>query len=556
MADRSPWSCPRCGTGNLPTAEGCRRCGSARPRRLAAREAVGSPGLAAVLSGLLPGLGQAYQDRWIRALAMLLLPILGVGLVLALGLAVQPLTAIAIRHAAIVAFFVVGLLLFYHLVVVGDAFARPLGAAGRLRPRHALDYAVLLVVALALVWSYGAVYRTAAAWAGLANVVFEPYRPGSGPGGEPDPTPQAWGGSERLNVLVLGIDTREGGDPTRNTDTVIVLSIDPLNETAAMLSIPRDTLVEIPGVGRDKVNAAYAYGGEARGADLARRTVERFLGIPMHSYVLVDFRAFTEIVDSVGGVLLDVRRPLRDEAYPTADFGVERVRFLAGPQVLSGARALQYARTRQESNDFDRARRQQAVLGALRQRLAEGGLLRLPGIVDRVGPAVRTSFDPGNVLPVARTGISIDSADIRSEILLPCGVGEPRCELIEENSPAGYYLIPEPAGLSDLVAQLFYDVRVRQEAASVEVVAVGARQALVQEVAARLGERAFHVTGVLTDGESGRSVVVLRDRSKRYTAEQLAQQLGLDLREELGSGGAAIVVRVGSDFTGFSSDAP
>ncbi|HUG55977.1 MAG TPA: LCP family protein [Candidatus Limnocylindrales bacterium] len=556
MADRSPWSCPRCATGNLPTAEACRRCGSVRPRRLAVRETEASPGLAALLSGLLPGLGQAYQDRWIRALLALLVPILGVALVLGLILAVQPLTAIAIRHAGIVALAVVGLLLLYHLVVVGDAFAGPLGAAGRLRPRHALDYAVLLVIALALVWSYGAVYRTAAAWAGLANVVFEPAPPPPGPGGEPEPTPQAWQSDERLNVLVLGIDTREGGEPTRNTDTLIVLSIDPLNETAAMLSIPRDTLVEIPGVGRDKINAAYAYGGDERGGDLARRTVERLLGIPVHSYVLIDFRAFTEIVDSVGGVLLDVPRPLRDEAYPTADFGVERVRFLAGPQVLRGERALQYARTRQESNDFDRARRQQAVLGALRERLAQGGLLRLPGIVERVGPAVRTSFDPGNVLPVARTGISIDSSDIRSEILLPCGVGGPRCELVEDNSPTGYYLIPDRARLSDLVAQLFYDVRVRQEAASVEVVAVGAREATVQELAARLGERAFHVTGVLTDGASGRSAVVLRDRSKRYTAEQLAEQLGLELREEPGSGGAAIEVRVGSDFRGFSSNAP
>src|SRR5205814_5267625 len=114
-----------------------------------------------------------------------------------------------------------------------------------------------------------------------------------------------------------------------NTDTIIVLSVDPDTRTAGMLSIPRDTLVDVPGVGKDKVNSAYARATdpERNGAALARRTVEQFLGIPIHSYAVVDFDAFRKTIDAVGGVLIDVKRPLRDEEYPTSDSGIERIEF-------------------------------------------------------------------------------------------------------------------------------------------------------------------------------------------------------------------------------------
>lgn len=410
--------------------------------------------LATLLSALLPGLGQLYQERWVRGLLMLLLPPLILLLIAGFVLIAAPITELVIRSASLVAVLLVGTLFAYHVAVVLDAFA---GRSGSLSRHPAADLAVAAAVLLGLTLAYFPIYQQSRAWAGVLTTVFEiPDRTVGAGTPSAESTAPGWSERERLNVLILGIDTREEQAETANTDTVIVLSLDPVGNTAAMLSIPRDTLVDIPGVGADKINSAYARGGTgSRGAELARRTVEGFLDIPIHSYALIDFVAFRSTIDSVGGVIVDVRRPLRDEHFPTADFGIERLRFLAGPQHMDGEEALKYARSRHDSNDFSRARRQQAVIFALRASLARAGIFRMPAIVEDVGPLVRTTFDPGDVLRLARTALAVEASEIRSEVLLPCGGDEPHCELIEENTPAGYYLIPDEDKVRALVADLF-----------------------------------------------------------------------------------------------------
>lgn len=386
---------------------------------------------------------------------MIVVPAAGLLLVGALAVLVGPVASAMVRRASLFALLVVGGLYAYHVTVVADAFAGRSG--GGARPRLVIDYALLLAIVIGLSVAYLSVYRHSTIWAGALNAFFDQggrtIPAGISAGGASAP---GWSGRDRLNILLLGIDTRDDDPETFNTDTVIVLSLDPVGRSAAMLSIPRDTLVDIPGIGKDKVNAAFAYAKDtARGPELARRTVEGFLGIPIHTYAVIDFGAFRETVEAVGGVLVDVRRPLRDESYPTADAGVRRIEFRPGPQVMDGEQALAYARSRHESNDFGRARRQQAVIFAVRGRLGQAGIFRLPGIVGRVGPLVRTNFDPANVLPLARTALGINSADIRSEILLPCAGDEPHCELTEENGPSGYYLIPDQAKVRALVSDLF-----------------------------------------------------------------------------------------------------
>jgi len=409
---------------------------------------------ATVLSALLPGLGQLYQDRWVRGALMLLLPPLVFALIAGFVLIAAPVAELVIRSASLVAVLLVGTLFAYHAAVVIDAFA---GRSGALRTHRVADLAIAVAVLLGLALAYFPIYQQSRAWAGVLSAVFElPARTVGAGTPSAETSAPGWSERERLNVLLLGVDTREELADTANTDTVIVLSLDPVSNTAAMLSIPRDTLVDIPGVGPAKVNSAYAHGGQgSRGAELARRTVEGFLDIPIHSYALIDFVAFRSTIDSVGGIIVDVRRPLRDDRFPTADFGVERLRFLAGPQHMDGEVALKYARSRHDSNDFSRARRQQAVIFALRESLARAGIFRMPAIVEDVGPLVRTTFDPGDVLRLARTALAVDASEIRSEVLLPCGGGEPRCELTEENTPAGYYLIPDEDKVRALVADLF-----------------------------------------------------------------------------------------------------
>ncbi|MBI2773108.1 MAG: LCP family protein [Chloroflexi bacterium] len=411
-----------------------------------------SAGLAALLSALLPGLGQAYAGGWRRALVFVAAPAAGLAIFAAAFLLIEPVAAAMVRRAALVALLVVGGLFAYHVMSVMDAFA-----SRTMARRSTRDAAILVVALLGLALLYAGLQRQSNAWAGVVAGVFEQTTGrtvGAGTSAVGTTAP-GWSGRDRLNVLLLGLDSRDD-QITQNTDTVILLSLDPVDQTGSMLSIPRDTLVEIPTVGSDKVNAAYAYGGGGeKGGEFARRTVERFLGVPIHAYALIDFAAFRETIDSVGGILVDVRRALRDEAYPTSDYGIERISLLAGPQVMDGDEALRYARSRHDSNDFSRARRQQAVILALRTRLGLGGVFRLPGIVQRVGPLVRTSFDPGNVLPLARTALSIDVSAIRSEQLLPCNIDVPHCELEEQNAADGYYLIPDLAKVRSLVTDLF-----------------------------------------------------------------------------------------------------
>ena len=518
-----------------------------RPLMLAAGPSLGSPGFAALLSALLPGLGQAYQDRWVKAALMLLLPIFAFVLAGAFVVNADPLTAWVLRNATYVTLLAFAIALVYHLYVVSDAFA---GRMRRLRGRHLIDYAVLALVSTTLIVTYGTIYRESAPWAAFFARMFAPIaRQQVAPtpvGQEPAPV---WTGNDRLNVLVLGIDTRDGDRTTQNTDTMIVVSLDPVNKTAAMLSIPRDVYINKPGTFQGKINGAFAFGGP----DLVRRLTSDLLGIKIHSYALVNFEAFNRIVNGVGGIIVDVKRPVRDEAYPTADYGVERVNIAAGPQLMFGDTALKYARSRHDSNDYSRARRQQDVLGALRVKLSQPQALRtLPSLMDGIATTIETDFDPTNVLPLAGTASGIDSADINSDVLYPCGGDYPHCELTYD-SEGGFFLIPDVAKVRDLAASLFYDPKVRQEGARVEVQNTGARSGVARDVADRLEARAFGVSSV-TDGASARSAVVLRNSSKRYTAEQLKTQLGLPMETADATGGPDIVVRIGYDFRSFATD--
>jgi len=489
-----------------------------------------------------------YEDRWVKGVLMLMLPIFAIALAGAFVAFADPLTSFVLRHAPLVTFALVGGALAYHVYVVADAFA---GRMHRLRGRHLFDYSVLALVTLTLIAGYGTIYRQSAPWATFAARMFAPFATRvveTTTSGSVE-APPAWTGNDRLNVLVLGIDTRDGDPATRNTDTMLVISIDPLNKTASMLSIPRDVYIDKPGTFQGKINGAFAFGGP----QLVRKLVDDLMGVPIHTYVLVNFDAFNRIIDGVGGVVVDAKRPVRDENYPTADFGIERIDILTAPQLMHGDVALKYARSRHDTNDYSRARRQQEVIGALRARLSQPEALRtLPTLVDTVGTTIETDFDPANVLPLARTGTGIDSGAIQSDVLYPCGGDYPHCELTT-TSNNGFFLMPNRAKVRDFAAQLFYDPKIRQEGAKVEIINTGAGTGAAKDVADRLALRAYGITTV-TNGPTVKSAIVLRNSSKRYTAEQLRLVLGNVPIETADGGGADITVRIGTDFKGFATD--
>ena len=161
-----------------------------------------------------------------------------------------------------------------------------------------------------------------------------------------------------MNILLIGSDTRPvEGDPGRS-DSLILIRVDPGNRYISMLSFPRDLWVDIPGVGQDKINAAYSIGGAKKTIE----TVKALTGEPVHDYLLVDFKGFSSLVDRVGGVWLDVdRRYFNDNAGRAPGTTYAEIDIQPGYQLLDGADALAYVRYRHTDSDFARIRRQQGA---------------------------------------------------------------------------------------------------------------------------------------------------------------------------------------------------
>jgi LCP family protein required for cell wall assembly len=198
------------------------------------------------------------------------------------------------------------------------------------------------------------------------------------------------------NILVLGLDRRpEQGNAVR-TDSLMVLHADPATGRLVMLSIPRDLWVNIPGWGEARINSAHVYAEiESPGTGPARaaETVSANFGVPIHRSLRLDFGAFRDVIDAAGGIEIDVPKPVIDNAYPTDDYGTVRIEIPAGLQHMDGETALQYARSRHGSSDFDRAARQQQILLALAKKLAQPeGWLSVPRVYLAFQNAVDTDL--------------------------------------------------------------------------------------------------------------------------------------------------------------------
>jgi polyisoprenyl-teichoic acid--peptidoglycan teichoic acid transferase len=188
-------------------------------------------------------------------------------------------------------------------------------------------------------------------------------------------------GSAPITILLLGSDRRPDEVGATRTDTLIVARVDPGLRRVALLSLPRDLIVEIPGYGYSRINAAYVYGELypelGGGTALVRQTVSQLLDVPINYAVMVDFEGFIGLIDAIGGIDIEVPTALYDAEYPTMDYGYQVVAFDVGSQHMDGSRALQYARIRHMDSDFQRARRQQAIILAAAQQLRSQNPLQL-----------------------------------------------------------------------------------------------------------------------------------------------------------------------------------
>ncbi len=226
---------------------------------------------------------------------------------------------------------------------------------------------------------------------------------------------------ERVNILLLGIDKRPDEQYAR-TDTMILVTVDPANKTAGMLSLPRDLWMEIPGYYESRINTAY-YLGEKNGYPgggpaLAMKTVQHNFGVPVHFYVEVDFNGFREIVDTLGGLDINVPKTLDDPTFPSEDYGYDPFHIDAGLQHLDGATALKYARTRHIDSDFGRAERQQQVLIAIKDKALQLGLIpKIPELWTTMAGTMQTDLQLVDILELAQLADQITPDKIDSVVL-------------------------------------------------------------------------------------------------------------------------------------------
>lgn len=285
---------------------------------------------------------------------------------------------------------------------------------------------------------------------GLAAILVAGWallRPVSGAsaGGWPVRLPAAIEQRGKITVLALGLDRRRAEPP--RSDVILLFQVGPPGRPSAALSIPRDLWVSIPDQGEDRINTAYTWGDlKARdGPSWARRTVEASFAVHVDRTVIIDFVCFKHAVDAAGGVRVDVPAPIVDRAYPLEDGGVTTVTFEPGPQTLTGEQALQYVRTRSDS-DFGRMGRQQQVAAALVQRMRDPAAGARVALL-RECPGFSTDLSAADVLLLA--GMAASGGDLRMGI-----VGESMVSPTTTSSGA-QVLLPRWERIRPLVAELF-----------------------------------------------------------------------------------------------------
>jgi LCP family protein required for cell wall assembly len=454
-----------------------------------ARPRARSPFVAAFLSLLFPGLGHAYAGAYQRALAFAAVPVLLVALAAGFAVRTNRLELVGWALDNLGSIFIVNILvLVYRAVVVIDAwrvttFLNALrdSGGGRLgRPRvpvSVVSVAGLAAVVLTMAVAHVAVARYDLSAQSLASCVFDPSGSATncgdegdtGSSAEPDTsdvvdesdepivTPQGtvsgpvqsqpslppWNGTDRLNILLVGVDQRPG-QGTFNTDTMIVVSIDPTSGQVAMLSLPRDTVdVPVPPGPAQQV-WGQTYGGKINGWFLANRNradlwpgnqrtrgynalkaiLGNLYGIDIRYYVQVNFDGFVKVVNTLGGVTINVQKPVVDDQYPGPGHAF-RVYIPTGVQHMNGAQALIYARSRHGKNgigsdDYDRSARQQRVLVSLVAQTNIAALLpHLDDLIKAAEGAVKTDI-PTSALPkLLSLADKVDIKNIRSYVFAP-----------------------------------------------------------------------------------------------------------------------------------------
>jgi LCP family protein required for cell wall assembly len=388
----------------------------------------------------------------------------------------------------------------------------------------------------------------------------------------PPITAKAWNGTDRVTILLLGIDQRAGEtDTAYRSDSMMLVTLDPVGRTVGVLSIPRDLYVTIPGFpDRDKITTANFKGDAYRlpggGAKLAKDTVEANLGIRVNYYVRINFTAFETLIDQIGGVDVDNPTAIDDPQYPDSRYGYDPFHLPAGKQHLDGKTALKYARTRHTvGDDFGRAQRQQQIGLAVRDKVVSANMLptlisKGPQLIATLSGSYTTDLSPEQIVSLALLGKDIPRDKITTEV-------------IDRRYIASFYtttdnqevLILNIEKFRELRDKMFYTPRpvlinvpdaaqyLLQEGARVEVQNGSNKSGVAASAADYLRAKGINIVSVGNADRNNYATTTVADlNNKPYTAKWLADTLRLPqaniITGSKSANGADIRIIIGADF--------
>lgn len=360
--------------------------------------------------------------------------------------------------------------------------------------------------------------------------------------------------SGRINVLLLGMGDK-GHEGENLTDTIMVVSLDPKTKDVAMISIPRDLYVNIDKYGYSKINAAHAYGEKYKvqggGPQLAKDTISKVINQPIHYYARIDFTGFKKVVDLVGGVDIDVEKDLYDPLYPGGTFYIKK-----GRQHMNGEVALKYARSRETTSDFDRAKRQQQVIMATKEKVLSSQTLlnpkKISEMVNILGDHIKTDMEIWEAQRIYNLTKDIDNSKIINKVF----DNGPGGLLVNDVSDAGAYILIPSLGLGNYkeiqnaVKNIFVDSKLQTEGAKIAVLNGTGKSGIAATFSEKLRNASLNVVSTATADRSDftKSVVIdYTNGAKSATLAYLKNLLNAEVQVKTG-GSVDFEVILGKDY--------
>jgi len=372
-------------------------------------------------------------------------------------------------------------------------------------------------------------------------------------------------GDSRVNIALLGADAAAG-----LTDSISIVSIDPINKQIAMLSVPRDLYVYNAAEKRKtKINEVYNSGlSQCRaasakcdpeidgGGELVKDTLSETLGITVSYFARVDFDGLKKIVDNLGGIQVYVDKAINDPFFPNkTNSGYDPFRISAGIQNMTGDIALKYARSRQTTSDFDRSRRQQQVLNAIREKALKLNFLSNPkkvtDLITTIGKNFRTDLQSGEILSLIRLLESVDGTKTVTQILDNGPTGPLKSSV---NNIGQYVLIPKlgESNWSDvekLVRETFPEPYIVKESAKIKIVNQSGKKTTLEDAEEYLLSFGYVIetTEESTNLKSKTTLETFSDTP--YTTYLLKRRLLASSNKGRGDSTVDIIIYLGSDFS-------